>query len=386
MTTDVYIASDSSLTPLGFSTDENYLSLRAGMRGMRPTQLASIDDTLYIARLDDTLLDQHFAPLADVHAYTKAEKLLLLSIYQTLQQAGLDSHHPELQIIISTTKGNIDLLGHTPDALPHPESHYLWHLADTAQKFFQTTHRPLILSNACISGVNALVTATRLIKSGMYRHVVVAGVDLASDFVISGFHSFKAISTQPCRPFDQDRTGINLGEGCGSLLLTSDRIPYDSRHLIRIAGGATSNDANHISGPSRTGDGLFLAIDHALQQAALTATQIDYLNAHGTATLYNDEMEAKAFHLAGLQNTPMNGWKGYLGHTLGAAGTLESIFSIRSMCHNEILPTLGYAKPGTSESIQVSDQKQEKEIRYLLKTASGFGGCNGAVVFEKIFH
>jgi 3-oxoacyl-[acyl-carrier-protein] synthase-1 len=144
-----------------------------------------------------------------------------------------------------------------------------------------------------------------------------------------------------------------------------------------------SNDANHISGPSRTGQELAQAIGQALLASNLTASDIAAVYAHGTATVYNDEMEAKAFDLAGLAATPVNSLKGYYGHTLGAAGVLEAIIAAHSLYHDEMLPTYGFEALGVSRPLNVCTSVQKLSGNRILKTASGFGGCNAALVLEK---
>jgi 3-oxoacyl-[acyl-carrier-protein] synthase-1 len=212
----------------------------------------------------------------------------------------------------------------------------------------------------------------------------VSGGDILTEFVISGFQSFKAISPNPCKPFDINRDGITLGEGCGTVVLTSNPALVKEKDKIKVLGGATSNDANHISGPSRTGDGLFYAIDSAMKEAAITNTEnIGFVSAHGTATSFNDEMEAKALKLAGLIEVPVNSLKGFFGHTLGAAGIIESIISIHSLKNNTLIPTIGFKTLGVTENISVITQVIEKKMNTCLKTASGFGGCNAAILYSK---
>ncbi len=379
---EITIAAHNILSPLGFTTEENYGNCLLGISGIQlHTSPLPSQEPIWISSVKDELLNATFSSIASVKKYTKAEKLLILSITETLSQTSLSVQDKDLLIIISTTKGNIDLLDKTASENFDKNRIHLWSLAKIVQKYFTTSHTPILLSNACISGVNAQILAARLIREGAYKHVLVAGVDLVSKFVVSGFQSFKAIAPNPCKPFDKDREGINLGEGSASILFTSETTGI--KNNIRLLGGATSNDANHISGPSRSGDGLHLAISNALKESGLSAGKIDLLNAHGTATLYNDEMESKAFALAGLQETPMNGLKGYFGHTLGAAGLIETIISMRSMQGNEVLPTLGFTNPGTPEKVRISNTLVKKDIRLLLKTASGFGGCNGALLLEK---
>jgi 3-oxoacyl-[acyl-carrier-protein] synthase-1 len=152
---------------------------------------------------------------------------------------------------------------------------------------------------------------------------------------------------------------------------------------IKIAGGGLSNDANHISGPSRTGMELGLAVRQALGEARKTSTAIDFISAHGTATVFNDEMEAKAFYALGMENIPLNSLKGYFGHTLGAAGVVETIMSMHSLLHNEVLASKGFDRLGVSQPINVCKEPIKMPLTTCLKTASGFGGCNAAIVLQK---
>ncbi|MEO7522825.1 MAG: beta-ketoacyl synthase, partial [Ferruginibacter sp.] len=197
---------------------------------------------------------------------------------------------------------------------------------------------------------------------------------------LSGFQSFQAISQKPCKPFDAARDGINLGEAGATVVLSCNE-KYSGE--IKIAGGSTSNDANHISGPSRTGEELFIAIKKAMKEAAVTENDIDFISAHGTATLYNDEMEAKAITLANMQSVPVNSLKGFYGHTLGAAGIIESIIAIHSLKEDIVFPTMGFNDIGVSVPLNVSNKLKKAPLKNALKTASGFGGCNAALVMRK---
>ena len=245
-------------------------------------------------------------------------------------------------------------------------------------EYFQAGNRVEVISNACISGVSALIVAKRWIESGRYKKVIVAGGDILSHFITSGFLSFRSISSERCCPYDVRRDGLNLGEACGAILLSSKGNDTD----IILSGGAISNDANHISGPSRTGDGLYLAIRQAMEEAAVLAEDVSFMNTHGTATVYNDEMESKAIHLAGLETVPVHSLKSYFGHTLGASGVIESIICIHELKENVLFGTLGYEKPGVSMPILVQADHQEIPMKHCIKTASGFGGCNAALVLS----
>src|SRR6202000_2503161 len=247
-------------------------------------------------------------------------------------------------------------------------------------KYLGFVNQPIIISNACVSGVMAIITGMRLLRTGQYENAIITGADVISRFIMSGFESFQALSPQVCRPFDKSRDGLNLGEGAGTILLSTQK-KYE--HNVKVLGGAVSNDANHISGPSRTGQELSYAIDQALKDSGISTSEIDFISAHGTATVYNDEMEANAIALSGLQSVPLNSLKGYYGHTLGAAGLIESIISIQSLKQGLALPTPGFNEIGVSRPVNVVASPLIIEADTFLKTASGFGGCNAAVVFGK---
>ncbi|HEX4850515.1 MAG TPA: beta-ketoacyl synthase, partial [Puia sp.] len=144
-----------------------------------------------------------------------------------------------------------------------------------------------------------------------------------------------------------------------------------------------TNDANHISGPSRTGQELHFAIQQVIRNSQMEISGIDFVSAHGTATMYNDDMEARAFNLSKLEKIPVNSLKGYYGHTLGAAGLIESVISIHSLRENLLIPTLGFSEAGTAMPLHVIERLENKKINNCLKTASGFGGCNAAMMIIK---
>ncbi|RYY23295.1 MAG: hypothetical protein EOO04_14495 [Chitinophagaceae bacterium] len=257
----------------------------------------------------------------------------------------------------------------------------LYNSAKIVARHFNNRNLPIVVSNACISGVLAVLTAKRLIESGSYDHAVVAGADLITKFILSGFQSFQAVSAAPCKPFDLERDGVTLGEGAATMIISADK--SKGNDPILVMAGCTSNDANHISGPSRTGEPLYNCIGKSIQQAGIKNTDIGFISAHGTATIYNDEMEAKAISLAGMQQVPVNSLKGYYGHTLGAAGLIESIVSVESLRENIVIPTKGFSQLGVSKEINVCSEIQTLNSKYILKTASGFGGCNAAIIFGR---
>jgi 3-oxoacyl-[acyl-carrier-protein] synthase-1 len=313
--------------------------------------------------------------------FSRLEKMFIVSIHDAIKEVESAIFGSKSLLLISTTKGNIDLLGIEKNDKMNPGRVFLWEMADIIGSFFGFANRPMVVSNACISGVLSLSSASRLINSGKYDHVVVSGGDILSEFVISGFLSFQALSNEPCKPFDIERNGLSLGEGCGTIVLSSEN---KKSKAITIAGSSITNDANHISGPSRTGEELAMAIQQALEESRLKPEEINFVSAHGTATLYNDEMESKAIEISGLQHAPLNSFKGYWGHTLGAAGIIESIATIQSMNSDLLFRSAGFNTIGVPVLVNVLKENLQTSVQNCLKIASGFGGCNAAIVFQKI--
>jgi 3-oxoacyl-[acyl-carrier-protein] synthase-1 len=375
---DVFVVADNIVSPLGATTEENFLRLRNGVTAVRRQDRPEMADQPFFAALfdpGDIIAEDGFT--RSEKRFTRFEKLLSASIGQVLKTSGIDPSDPRTILILSSTKGNISLL---ESGTEDPERIALTTSARLIARQFQFTNTPLIVSNACISGILALVTAMRLIRSGRYDTAVVAGSDVISKFVLSGFGSFQAISPGHCKPFDRLRDGINLGEGAATVVL-SGKTAYQGG--LRIRGGSVGNDANHISGPSRTGEELAQVIKRSMTDAACSAADIDFISAHGTATVYNDEMEARAITLAELRSVPVNSLKGYYGHTLGAAGLIESIVTLQSMREDLVLPSRGFETNGVTTPLNVCTSLLRTPLDHCLKTASGFGGCNAAVVISK---
>lgn len=372
----IFLGAHNIISPLAFNSKENFERIAKGESAVTKQEFPFSQAGFFCAKLDESKLNSTFSNLAKPEDYTKLERMAILSIADVLKQSEVDLQKKDTLLIFSTTKGNIDVLENAYPAFDKKRA-YLAELATRIGNHFHCINTPVVISNACISGLLAMIIAKRYIESGAYKNIVVCGGDIISEFTTSGFKSFNAISPARCKPFDAKRDGINLGEAAASILLSSEPIS----NLI-ITSGASANDANHISGPSRTGDGLFQALQQTLKNDPVSS--IDFISAHGTATEYNDEMESVAFDRAGLNAIPLNSLKAYYGHTLGAAGILESIISLISLEENKLIASLGYNEAGTSKTINIITETQNKFLQRVLKTASGFGGCNAAAIFEKI--
>ncbi len=377
-----YITDYTCVTPLGFDVSSNWNALLEGRSGVSLHQIIENQPAFYASMIDNERLNEEFdknfsGNQKDLQDFTRLEKMFLLSLKPLIEKHPVSE---ETAFILSTTKGNITLLKNQ-QALP--QGAYLSALAQKIADFFGFKSKPVVVSNACVSGVMAIAVAKNLIQAGKYKDAFVIAGDEISEFVISGFNSFQAIGTSICKPYDKTRDGINLGEAAAAVFITSEP-EENEKFSFMILGDSAINDANHISGPSRTGDGLFASIRNAMAEAQATAEKIDFISAHGTATLYNDEMEAIAFNRMELQDIPLNSLKAYYGHSLGAAGLLESIISMESALNNTLIPSKNFEEPGTSQPLQIIRENQPADIKYILKTASGFGGCNAAIILEKM--
>ena len=361
---EIYLGASSLRTALG-NKSETLAAMRRGECGLKYEESFG----MYAGRSE----------VAIVQGYSRFESMIIEQLDNVLAETSLSLASEDVQLVLSTTKGNIDLLAEECENIA--EATYIYTSAEAIARRYGATRRPIVISNACISGVSAFVVARELLQSGKAKHVIVAGGDALSELITAGFASFKSISAQPCRPYDAERDGLTLGEAAGAVLLTTDET-LAAKGKVRLAGGAISNDANHISGPSRTGDGLYYAISNAMREAGVTKEDVGFVNTHGTATRYNDEMESKAVAWAELTDKPLNSLKGYIGHTLGASGVVEAIISAEELKQGYIFGTKGFTSSDTPHTLTLSNAEQSTVGRCCVKSASGFGGCNAAIVLD----
>ena len=351
---------ESILSPLGATPAENFaavcrgesaLQRYEGMFGVREPFVASLMDRSLWTAPGRTFFDS----------------IVIEAAQRAVEAAGIDPASPRTAFVLSTIKGNIEYID-TQDVT----------LACSARRLADAFGNPnpaVVVSNACISGLAALLQGRRMLLSGRFDHVVVVGAEVQSRFIVTGFQSLKALSEAPCKPFDAARDGLNLGEAAAAIVLGFGESGWE------LVDGAVRNDANHISGPSRTGEGSYKALRYVLKHTS--PEELAFVNVHGTSTLYNDEMEAIAIDRAGLLDVPVNALKGTFGHTMGAAGILESILSMHAVDTGLVLPTRGFSELGVSRPVRVSAQTGTTDKRAFVKLLSGFGGVNGALLFRK---
>ena len=380
----VFISASAMVTSLGEGVERNFSALLRGEVGVRRVVNPRVSQSPVTAGIiPDSVYDALYERYDRQRTLTLTEILAVHCISSVLGHRSADG----IGLVIASAKGNISLLeGHSVEwAEFHEEAGEVVDSAlllgpmarRIASRFGINADDTFVVSNACISGITAVAVARRLILSGRYKEMVVVGVDTQNRFITSGFASFKSLSDDVCRPYDESRCGLNLGEACGAMLLTTEG------DGVCISGAALTDDANHISGPSRTGDGLYFAMRKAMAEAG--ADNVDMLQMHGTATAYNDEMESKACSLAGLQNVPVQSLKPYFGHTMGASGVIETIIAAEELRNRILVGTPGFETLGVPMPLNISRSNVElpsgKPLR-ALKTASGFGGTNAALLLE----
>lgn len=358
----IYIGAEEIISPLGTNAEVNFSALKADVSGISLVHGAGFNHT-----------DLHLAKIKDLDPVQSFEKLIV-TIMNSLSERIDNSiiRSDRTLVILSSTKGGLY------DDIQDP----FRAVAEILISRFQLAHVPVVISNACISGVLAINTAGNMIKAGLYEHVIVIGCDVVTDFVVYGFQSLFAISDQPCMPFDQNRTGVTLGEACSAVLVSNSASVFKQKPYSLLT-GTSANDANHISGPSRTGEGLYRSVKRTLEKNDVQAEEIDFISAHGTGTLYNDEMESIAMDRLGLTAVPLNSFKGYFGHTLGAAGVLETAVCLQMMRHSTLIKSRGFTDPGTSVPLHIVTETKSAPLKTILKTASGFGGGNASLLIRE---
>jgi len=356
----IYAIADNILSPLGSTTKENFEAV------LRAQSRISSYAQVHGHALMEPFVGSLMGELPQIAGYSAFEAMCIRSAEAAIRDAELDAAADDCLFVVSTTKGNI------------------WDSpAESAARiagYFGNRVRPVVVSTACTSGVSAQVVAHRLLAAGRCKTAVVVGCDVQTPFIVSGFQSFKALSAEPCRPFDAKRSGLNAGEAAATLILqrSDEQRPGAWQLLV----GSIHNDANHISGPSRTAEGSLRCLEDAL--ALLPAEELAFVSVHGTGTAYNDEMESIALFRAGLSEVPVSALKGNYGHTMGAAGLLETILSMHAASEGVILPSKGYQEQGTTYPVNLSQEPRTTDKRAFIKLLSGFGGVNAAVAWRKI--
>jgi 3-oxoacyl-(acyl-carrier-protein) synthase len=384
------------ISPIGFTVEENHQSLIAGKCGISHVELF---DTKYASllpfgeiKISNEALKEKLN--AKEKSITRTTLLSLHAFQEALRDAGLDSRQiasPDTALIGANTVGGMcltDELYHDANKKSGGSEYVTAYDFGSVNIYLQ--HRYGIsgivntINTACSSSANAVMYGARLIQHGFATRAIVGGVDALAKFTINGFNSLNILSPRPCAPFDKNRTGLNLGEGAAFLVLENESAAKGKKIYAELSGYSNTNDAFHPSSLSDNGDGPFLSMQRALENANLQPTEIDFINAHGTGTENNDLVESKAMLRLFDMPPPFASTKSNTGHTLGAAGAVEAVFSVLNITHQEIYASLNFEQPIAETALTPVLRYEKKIIRHVMSNSFGFGGNCSSLIFSKV--
>jgi 3-oxoacyl-(acyl-carrier-protein) synthase len=383
------------VSAIGLTTEENLLSLKSGKSGIGPIRYLNEPKELLVGEVNASNEDL----IESLEVSNKnISRTSLLGLAAARQAWGVTTHDSGIKtgIISATSVGGMDrseIFYKDYCAENNPDfrlllSHDSGNTTERIAKELGISGYINTLSTACSSGVNAIMLGARLLQQGKLDRVLVGGADALTRFTISGFRSLMIYDDAWCRPFDESRTGLNLGEGAGFLLLENEKSIARSGNetLCYVNGWANAADAYHQTASSPDGKGATMAIEKAIKVAGLAVGDISYVNAHGTGTKNNDLSESVALKNVFGEKVPVfSSTKPFTGHTLAAAGAIESVFSVLSVRHNLIYPNLNF-KTAIEETglVPATSLITDSEINAVLSNSFGFGGNNSSIVFSNI--
>ncbi len=388
------------VTPHGIGKAVNWAKTLAGESAIRPITL--FDTSAYRTRRAGQLPELPIAPWKRFRPSRadRASNILYHATVEALNESGTragDWGPAKAIVALGTTLGGMSSgeRYHTSYLRSGPSrtraSRVVDHLAH-----FQPLHLleelglpgvPRVFSNACASGAHAVGHCFRAIRSGRFELALCGGYDGLCEFVFAGFHSLQALTPELCRPFDRHRSGLALGEGAGVLVLEAweRAVSRGSRIIGEVIGYGESNDAFHMTRPEPAGKTAALAVHRALEDAGVSPEAVDYVNAHGTGTPFNDSAEAAALSIAlgaRAREVPVSSTKSMIGHLLGGAGAVEAIFTVLALGRGTLPPNINYETPDPACALRIVRTAEKTErLHVALSNSFGFGGANAALAF-----
>jgi 3-oxoacyl-[acyl-carrier-protein] synthase-1 len=398
MSKGVAITGMGIISAIGNNVTENYSSLLAARTGI--SHISKIDtvhkDSIMVGEIDFTNRELEAKLGLDANNnYSRTALLGAIAAKEAIADAKITNIKAyRTGLISSTSVGGMDMTEkfyydylESSDNRKYIEGH---HAGDSTEKIAEQLgiDQSLVttISTACSSAANAIMFGARLIKSGKLDRVIVGGADCLSKFTINGFKTLMILSDTYNTPFDENRKGLNLGEAAAYLVLESETlVEKDKKKVLGyVVGYGNANDAYHQTASSENGDGATLAMEKALAVAGLNAKDIDYINAHGTATGNNDLSEGRAIIRVFGDGVPeFSSTKAYTGHTLAAAGAIEAVYAILSLQNNVIYPNLNFKTPMKEFSLIPQTTLKEKTLNTVLSNSLGFGGNCSTLIFSK---
>jgi len=371
------------VTPIGADLDTFWAALQSGADGISRIDRFPVDDL----RVGQGGEIKKLPSAADALATPcRATRVLVAAAHDLLERATLDSAPARIGVVLGTALGGVDELERavTHDTGLTRAAAGLYDSPAHALARHLGVHGPVMtVSTACASGATALGMAADLLAADAADLVVAGGYDVLCRFVMRGFDALRSLTRERVRPFDRRRSGLLLGEGAGLVLMARERDVRGAR-LGRLRGHASMSDGTHVAAPDPDGGGLERAVRHAMADADVVPAEIDFVSAHGTATPLNDRIEAAVLRrVLGTRAVPVNSIKGALGHTMGAAATLEAIMALLAARDAIIPSTHGLEERDPAcELDHVVGAPRAVRPRVMLSTSAGFGGCNAALVLE----
>lgn len=392
----VYITGIGILTPLGKNINENRVALQSGKCGISNLELFK---TRYAdkmpfgeVKIDNKTLQQELK--VNESGVTRTTLLALHAFNQAINDAKLsqqDLSSSGTALVGATTIGGMCLTdelyrdaNETTKGSPYLSSYDFGSVNIYLQQRYQIGGIVNTINTACSSSANAIMYGARLIKNGLAKRVIVGGTDALAKFSINGFNSLMILSPNVCQPFDSNRSGLNLGEGAAFLVLEDEQLSEKKNKYAELTGYCNTNDAFHPSSLSENGEGPYLAMQGALKLAGISSSKIDFINTHGTGTENNDEVESRAMLRLFEEVPSFSSTKSNIGHTLGASGAIEAVYSILNLMHQEIYPSLRFVTPIESTKLIPTLSYTKKDVSHVLSNSFGFGGNCTSLLFSKV--
>ncbi len=399
MSKGIAITGMGIISAIGNNVAENYASLINGQTGIsRISKINTVHkNAIMVGEVDFTNEElEGIIGLPTDNNYSRTALLGVIAAKEAIASAGIsDIKAWRTGLVSSTSVGGMDMTEkfyydylENEATRKYIEGH---HAGDSTQKIAEQLgiKESLVttISTACSSAANAIMYGARLIKAGKLDRVIVGGADCLSKFTINGFKTLMILSDTYNAPFDENRKGLNLGEAAAFLVLESDSVIAEENKKVLgyVKGYANANDAYHQTASSDNGDGATLAMEKALKISGLPSGEIDYINAHGTATGNNDLSEGRALiRVFGETSVPeFSSTKAYTGHTLAAAGGIEAVYSILALQHNVIYPNLNFKTPMKEFNLVPKTKLTQKPLKAILSNSLGFGGNCSTLIFSK---
>ena len=398
MSNPVYIAGVGVVSAIGNNCKENLASLEKSRAGMGPMQYLNSVHRQKLPVAEVKMSNEELASLLNMSpGITRTALLSTLAAKEAIHNADIENLAAyRTGFISANTVGGMDktedffpefLADHSKGNLKDVVNHECGTVTEIAADQLGIRGFVSTVSTACSSSANSIFLGARMIRQNKLDVVIAGGADALTKFTLNGFNTLMILDKEYCQPFDENRRGLNLGEGAGYVVLVSDKVAatLKNKPFCKLSGWFNANDAYHQTASSPEGTGSFLAMQGALKKSGLQPTDIDYINLHGTGTQNNDIAEGTAIKLLfGPEYPMMSSTKSFTGHTLGASGSVEAVYSVLAIQHGIIYPNLRLETPMTDLPFTPLTTSKRQKVDHVLSNSFGFGGNCSSLIFSKV--